>query len=103
MPETASCSVGSRCFSDLRGVQWRVDLGILPSSPSATIDDLRRVTANSRRRYASLRKQLLVDPHVPKDGGNSLIRHGQSAVKTQIACGVASSEMLNLRGCLIKI
>ncbi|KAK6126600.1 hypothetical protein DH2020_039646 [Rehmannia glutinosa] len=71
MPETASCSVGSRCFSDLRGVQWRVDLGILPSSPSATIDDLRRVTANSRRRYASLRKQLLVDPHVPKDGGNS--------------------------------
>ncbi|KAK6152201.1 hypothetical protein DH2020_014836 [Rehmannia glutinosa] len=66
MPETASCSVGSRCFGDLRGVQWRVDLGILPSSPSATIDDLRRVTANSRRRYASLRKQLLVDPHVPK-------------------------------------
>ncbi|KAI3447325.1 hypothetical protein Pfo_003990 [Paulownia fortunei] len=71
MPETASCSIGSRRFGDLRGVQWRVDLGILPSSPSASIDDLRRVTANSRRRYAALRKQLLVDPHVPKDGSNS--------------------------------
>ncbi|GFQ04652.1 tbc1 domain family member 5 [Phtheirospermum japonicum] len=71
MPETASCSVGSRRFGDLRGVQWRVDLGILPSSPSASIDDLRRVTANSRRSYASLRKQLLVDPHLPKDGGCS--------------------------------
>ncbi|KAL0344914.1 UNVERIFIED_CONTAM: TBC1 domain family member 5B [Sesamum radiatum] len=71
MPETASCSLGSRRFGDLRGVQWRVDLGILPSSPSASIDELRRVTANSRRRYAALRKQLLVDPHVPKDGGSS--------------------------------
>ncbi|KAL6519280.1 hypothetical protein OROGR_018600 [Orobanche gracilis] len=70
MPETTS-SVDSRRFGDLRGVQWRVDLGILPSSPSASIDDLRRVTANSRRGYASLRKQLLVDPHLPKDGGSS--------------------------------
>lgn len=61
----------SRRFGDLRGVQWRIDLGILPSSPSSTIDDLRRVTANSRRRYASLRRHLLIDPHVPKDGSNS--------------------------------
>ncbi|GER37232.1 Ypt/Rab-GAP domain of gyp1p superfamily protein [Striga asiatica] len=71
MTETASSSVDSRRFGDLRGVQWRVDLGILPSSPSSSIDDLRRVTANSRRSYASLRKQLLVDPHLPKDGSNS--------------------------------
>ncbi|CAA0842200.1 Ypt/Rab-GAP domain of gyp1p superfamily protein [Striga hermonthica] len=71
MNGTASCSVDSRRFGDLRGVQWRVDLGILPSSPSSSIDDLRRVTANSRRSYASLRKQLLVDPHLPKDGSNS--------------------------------
>ncbi|KAL6585585.1 hypothetical protein OROMI_002229 [Orobanche minor] len=70
MPETTS-SIDSRRFGHLRGVQWRVDLGILPSSPSASIDDLRRVTANSRRSYASLRKQLLVDPHLPKDGGSS--------------------------------
>ncbi|PIN17038.1 Ypt/Rab-specific GTPase-activating protein GYP6 [Handroanthus impetiginosus] len=70
MPGTASCSVGSHRFGDLRGVQWRVDLGILPSPP-ASIDDLRRVTANSRRRYAALRKQLLVEPHVPKDGSSS--------------------------------
>ncbi|KAK6131680.1 hypothetical protein DH2020_034587 [Rehmannia glutinosa] len=68
--ETASCSESSRRFGDLRGVQWRIDLGILPSSPSASIDDLRRVTANSRRRYAALRRQLLVDPHVPKDGSS---------------------------------
>ncbi|EYU18222.1 hypothetical protein ABFS82_10G070600 [Erythranthe guttata] len=71
LPETASFSGGSRRFGDLRGVQWRVDLGILPSSPSASIDDLRRVTANSRRRYAALRRRLLVDPHVPKDGNTS--------------------------------
>ncbi|XP_073149350.1 uncharacterized protein [Henckelia pumila] len=69
--ETVSGSGGSRRFVDLRGVQWRVDLGILPSYPSSSIDDLRRVTANSRRRYAALRRQLLVDPHVPKDGSNS--------------------------------
>lgn len=48
--ETVSGSGGSRRFGDLRGVQWRVYLGILPSSPPSSIDDLRRVTANSRRR-----------------------------------------------------
>ncbi|KAI3443421.1 hypothetical protein Pfo_000086 [Paulownia fortunei] len=69
--ETASCSGGSRRFGNLRGVQWRIDLGILPSSPSESVDDLRRVTANSRRRYAALRRQLLLDPHVPKDGNSS--------------------------------
>ncbi|KAL2458210.1 Ypt/Rab-GAP domain of gyp1p superfamily protein [Forsythia ovata] len=70
MPETASSSEGSRRFGDLRGVQWRIDLGILPSSPSS-IDDLRRVTANSRRRYAALRRHLLIDPQVLKDGSCS--------------------------------
>lgn len=50
----------SRRFTDLRGVQWRIDLGILPSSPSSTIDDLRRVTANSRRRYRIF--DFLFDP-----------------------------------------
>ncbi|GFP84365.1 tbc1 domain family member 5 [Phtheirospermum japonicum] len=69
--ETTSFSGDLRRFGDLRGVQWRIDLGILPSCPSASIDDLRRVTANSRRRYAALRRQLLVDPHVPKDGSSS--------------------------------
>ncbi|XP_059634592.1 uncharacterized protein LOC132276955 isoform X2 [Cornus florida] len=59
----------NRPFADLRGVQWRIDLGILPSSSS--IDDLRRVTADSRRRYAALRRRLLVDLHIPKDGSNS--------------------------------
>lgn len=52
LTETTSMSEeGSRRFADLRGVQWRIDLGILPSSPSASIDDLRRVTADCRRRY----------------------------------------------------
>ncbi|XP_075502144.1 uncharacterized protein LOC142540112 [Primulina tabacum] len=71
MPETASCSGGLRRFGDFRGIRWRIDLGILPSSFSASIEDLRRDTANSRRRYASLRRKLLVDPHVAKDGGIS--------------------------------
>ncbi|KAL2533424.1 Ypt/Rab-GAP domain of gyp1p superfamily protein [Abeliophyllum distichum] len=71
MAETTLCSEGFSRFGDLRGVQWRIDLGVLPSSPSSSIDDLRRVAANSRRRYAALRRQLLVDPHVPKDGSNS--------------------------------
>ncbi|KAL5727136.1 hypothetical protein ACHQM5_000363 [Ranunculus cassubicifolius] len=56
-------------FSDLRGVQWRINLGILPSS--ATTDELRRVTANARRRYAGFRRRLLVDPHIFKDGSTS--------------------------------
>ncbi|KAL7246447.1 hypothetical protein ACSBR2_001531 [Camellia fascicularis] len=68
--ESSPCREGSACenrrFADLRGVQWRIDLGILPSSSS--IDDLRQVTADSRRRYAGLRHRLLVDPHIPKDG-----------------------------------
>ncbi|XP_043712934.1 TBC1 domain family member 5 [Telopea speciosissima] len=58
------CGVESR-FSGLRGVQWRIYLGILPSSDSS-IEELRRVTADSRRRYAGLRRSLLVNP--PKDG-----------------------------------
>ncbi|XP_022755470.1 uncharacterized protein LOC111303458 isoform X2 [Durio zibethinus] len=62
-------SAENRPFGSLRGVQWRINLGILPSSSS--IDDLRRVTADSRRRYAVLRRRLLVDPHVPKDGGSN--------------------------------
>ena len=41
----------NRRFWDLRGVQWRTDLGVLPSSSSSSADDVRRVTANSRRRY----------------------------------------------------
>ncbi|KAL6586359.1 hypothetical protein OROMI_001347 [Orobanche minor] len=69
--ETTSSSGGSPRFGDLRGVQWRIDLGILPSRPSASIDDLRRVTADSWRRYAALRRQLLVDPHVLKGGSRS--------------------------------
>ncbi|CAI9760936.1 unnamed protein product [Fraxinus pennsylvanica] len=71
MPDTESCCENSRRFGDLRGVQWRIDLGILPSSPSASIDDLRCVTANFRRRYAALRRQLLVDPQISKDRSNS--------------------------------
>jgi len=41
----------NRLFHDLRGLQWRINLGVLPSSSSSTyVDDLRRATANSRRR-----------------------------------------------------
>ncbi|XP_041019163.1 uncharacterized protein LOC121261073 isoform X1 [Juglans microcarpa x Juglans regia] len=61
----------NRQFSHLRSVQWRINLGILPSPPSSSTDDLRRVTADSRRRYAGLRRRLLVDPHIPKDGSSS--------------------------------
>ncbi|KAJ4963052.1 hypothetical protein NE237_022991 [Protea cynaroides] len=61
--ESQDSGVESR-FSGLRGVQWRISLGILPSSDSS-IEELRRVTADSRRRYAGLRRSLLVDP--PKD------------------------------------
>ncbi|KAB5551984.1 hypothetical protein DKX38_009295 [Salix brachista] len=60
-----------RRFENLRGVQWRIDLGILPCHSSSSVDDLRRVTANSRRRYAGLRRRLLVDPHISKDGSSS--------------------------------
>lgn len=37
-------------FSNLRSLRWRIDLAILPSSPLASIDDLRRAAADSRRR-----------------------------------------------------
>ncbi|KAA3470903.1 Ypt/Rab-GAP domain of gyp1p superfamily protein isoform 1 [Gossypium australe] len=62
----SSSPIVSGSFASLRSVRWRISLGILPSSSS--VDDLRRVTADSRRRYAGLRRWLLVDPHVPKDG-----------------------------------
>ncbi|XP_042441522.1 TBC1 domain family member 5 homolog A-like [Zingiber officinale] len=57
-------------FLSLRGVRWRIDLGVLPSS-SSSIVDLRRVAADSRRRYANLRRRLIVDPHLSKDDINS--------------------------------
>ncbi|CAN8326532.1 unnamed protein product [Cochlearia groenlandica] len=53
-------------FANLRGVRWRVNLGVLPFR-SSSIDDLRKATAESRRRYASLRRRLLIDPHLCKD------------------------------------
>ncbi|XP_021815856.1 uncharacterized protein LOC110758334 [Prunus avium] len=80
LPESSSASspyvperseAENRRFKDLRSVQWRINLGILPSSSSSSIDDLRRVTADSRRRYAGLRRRLLVDPHPKKDGSSS--------------------------------
>ncbi|KAF6138403.1 hypothetical protein GIB67_032907 [Kingdonia uniflora] len=49
-------------FVHLRSVQWRINLRILPSEASASIDELRRVTADARRRYAGLRRRILVDP-----------------------------------------
>ncbi|WOL19768.1 TBC1 domain family member protein [Canna indica] len=58
-------------FSHLRSVRWRIGLGVLPSSPSASIGDLRRVTADTRRRYANLRRRLLIEHHIPKEGDAS--------------------------------
>ncbi|URE30042.1 RabGAP TBC domain-containing protein [Musa troglodytarum] len=63
-------SISESRFSSLRGVRWRIDLGILPKSP-ASIDDIRRVAADSRRRYAHLRRRLIVDPHLSKDESKS--------------------------------
>ncbi|KAI3803164.1 hypothetical protein L1987_31313 [Smallanthus sonchifolius] len=67
-PERADLE-NHRRFGDLRGVRWRIDLGILPSS-SSTVDDFRRVTANSRRSYAALRRRVLINPHISKDESN---------------------------------
>ncbi|XP_010490415.1 PREDICTED: uncharacterized protein LOC104768187 [Camelina sativa] len=58
-------------FANLRGVRWRVNLGVLPSFDSS-IDEFRRAAANSRRRYALLRRTLLINPHVLKDKHSSL-------------------------------
>lgn len=59
-----------RRFANLRGLRWRVNLGVLPFQ-SSSIDDLRKATAESRRRYAALRRRLLIDPHLSKDVRNS--------------------------------
>jgi hypothetical protein len=40
-----------RRFANLRSVRWRIDLGILPASPGASVDELRRAAADSRRRW----------------------------------------------------
>ncbi|KAL6661119.1 hypothetical protein ACP70R_000503 [Stipagrostis hirtigluma subsp. patula] len=60
-----------RRFSNLRSVRWRVDLGILPASPEASVEEVRRAAADSRRRYVNLRRRLLVDPHLPKEEDRS--------------------------------
>lgn len=49
------------CLTNLRGVRWRIGLGILPSSHSSKVDDFRKAVADSRRRYASLRYRLIMD------------------------------------------
>ncbi|CAN6163195.1 unnamed protein product [Urochloa humidicola] len=54
-------------FSALRGARWRADLGVLPDSAAVSIAELRRAAADSRRRYANLRRRLLIDPHLSKD------------------------------------
>ncbi|CAN8271120.1 unnamed protein product [Cochlearia groenlandica] len=59
-----------RRFANLRSVRWRVNLGVLPSR-SSSIDEFRRATADCRRRYALLRRRLLMDPHVFKDDRSS--------------------------------
>lgn len=50
----------------LRGLRWRVLLGVLPPCPTP-IESLRRAAANGRRRYAELRRGLIVDPHSLED------------------------------------
>jgi TBC1 domain family protein 5 len=60
-----------RRFANLRSVRWRVNLGILPASPEASVDELRRAAADSRRRYVSLKRRLMVDPHLPKEEDRS--------------------------------
>lgn len=71
--ESPRCSDASVSVSDwpaeprLRGLRWRVLLGVLPSCP-APIESLRRAAANGRRRYAELRRRLIVDPHTMEDG-----------------------------------
>lgn len=55
LPEPSGSLVLSRAdepdrrFANLRGVQWRVKLGVLPSLASS-IDEFRIAAANSRRR-----------------------------------------------------
>lgn len=52
-----SMSESDHRFANLRGVQWRVNLGVLPFQASS-IDDLRKATAESRRRLASVTSML---------------------------------------------
>ncbi|VVA99592.1 unnamed protein product [Arabis nemorensis] len=68
--ETAMPESSDRRFANLRGVRWRVNLGVLPSW-SSSVDEFRRATADCRRRYALLRRRLLMDPHVLKHDRNS--------------------------------
>uniref|UniRef100_A0A0E0E4T0 Rab-GAP TBC domain-containing protein n=1 Tax=Oryza meridionalis TaxID=40149 RepID=A0A0E0E4T0_9ORYZ len=67
MPE---CPARER-FSALRGARWRADLGVLPDFASVSTEEFRRAAADSRRRYANLRRRLLIDPHLSKDEENA--------------------------------
>ncbi|EFJ27576.1 hypothetical protein SELMODRAFT_441343 [Selaginella moellendorffii] len=51
----------------LRGLLWRMQLGVLPCRCDS-VDSLRRAAADGRRRYADLRRRLLVDPHLMEEG-----------------------------------
>ncbi|CAM6093523.1 unnamed protein product [Calypogeia fissa] len=62
-PEQWSRMSGGTKGWRLRGVEWRVKLGILPGG-DASVDRMRRATADGRRKYADLRRRLLVDPHI---------------------------------------
>uniref|UniRef100_A0A0D9WSW0 Rab-GAP TBC domain-containing protein n=1 Tax=Leersia perrieri TaxID=77586 RepID=A0A0D9WSW0_9ORYZ len=58
-------------FSGLRGARWRADLDVLPEFASVSTEEFRRAAADSRRRYANLRRRLLIDPHLSKDEENT--------------------------------
>ncbi|KAI4963987.1 hypothetical protein ZWY2020_008527, partial [Hordeum vulgare] len=70
-----------RRFSSLPGVRWQVDLGILPAAPEASVESsaaLPPIRAGGEpailvpgRLYVSLRRRVLVDPHVPKEEARS--------------------------------
>ncbi|XP_006656328.1 TBC1 domain family member 5 homolog B-like [Oryza brachyantha] len=67
MPESPS----RQRFLGLRGARWRADLGVLPGFASVSTEEFRRAAADSRRRYANLRRRLLIDPHLSKDEENA--------------------------------
>ncbi|AQK40004.1 Ypt/Rab-GAP domain of gyp1p superfamily protein [Zea mays] len=88
-----------RLFANLRSVQWQIDLGIVPASPGASVDKLCHAAADSRRRYVSLRRRLMVDPHLPKeeDRSSNLVVDNPLSQNPANECSIEVPGVLNVQ------
>ena len=76
LPSSSNFVTSSTGFraSAIRGVCWRVFLGVLPHDDT-TLENWIRVLTHHRSQYNQLCERFLVDPHKQEDAGDLLVNN----------------------------